>query len=73
MINPEMPTGEIEVVADEVAVEAVARTTPFPIDSPQEPSEELKFRYRYLELRRPALQRSMQIASNNCTNCITSK
>jgi aspartyl-tRNA synthetase len=61
MINPDMSTGEIEVVAQQVAVETLARTTPFPIDSPQEPSEELKFRYRYLELRRPALQRSMLV------------
>jgi aspartyl-tRNA synthetase len=61
MINPDMPTGEIEVVAEEVLVETQARTTPFPIDAPQEPSEELKFRYRYLELRRPSLQRSMRV------------
>jgi aspartyl-tRNA synthetase len=61
MINPDMPTGAIEVVAEEVAIESMARTTPFPIDGPQEPNEELKFRYRYLELRRPALQRSLQL------------
>ena len=61
MVNPDMVTGEIEVVASEIHIEARAKTTPFPIDSDQEASEELKFQYRYLELRRPSLQRSMRL------------
>jgi aspartyl-tRNA synthetase len=59
MRNTELPTGEIEVVGREIEVLAAARTTPFPIDSDVEISEELKFKYRYLELRRPALQRAL--------------
>ncbi len=59
MVNRNLASGEIEVVARELAILARARTPPFAIDSDIEPSEELKFRYRYLELRRPALQRSL--------------
>ncbi len=59
MVNRNLQTGEVELLCDDVQVLARAETTPFPIDSDQEPSEELKFRYRYLELRRPSLQHSM--------------
>ncbi|UCE03995.1 MAG: aspartate--tRNA ligase [Candidatus Latescibacterota bacterium] len=59
MINPNLGTGEIELLCDDLDVLARSNTPPFPIDSDREPSEELKFRFRYLELRRPSLQRNM--------------
>jgi hypothetical protein len=46
-------------VAKDLEILARSRTPPFPIDSDSEPTEELKFRYRYLELRRPSLQRRL--------------
>jgi aspartyl-tRNA synthetase len=61
MVNAALATGAVEVVAAEIDLLNAARTPPFPIDSDVEPSEELKFRYRYLELRRPALQRAMAL------------
>jgi aspartyl-tRNA synthetase len=61
MQNDELPTGAIEVLAEAIQVLNAAKTTPFPIDSDVEVTEELKFRYRYLELRRPGLQRSMAL------------
>jgi aspartyl-tRNA synthetase len=61
MVNRDLATGEIEVQATAVRVLNAARTTPFPIDSDVEVSEELKFKYRYLELRRPALQRALAL------------
>ncbi len=61
MANRDLATGEIEIAAGEIAVLSTSKTTPFPIDSDIEPTEELKYRYRYLELRRPALQRSLAI------------
>jgi aspartyl-tRNA synthetase len=61
MVNAQLPTGGVEVVCSELVLLGRARTPPFAIDSELEPSEELKFRYRYLELRRPALQRSLQL------------
>jgi aspartyl-tRNA synthetase len=61
MVNPDMPTGGVEVTCAAVEILTTARTTPFPIDSDMEPAEDLKFRYRYLELRRPALQRALAL------------
>lgn len=57
MVNENLDTGEVELLCEDVQVLARATTTPFPIDSDREPSDELKFRYRYLELRRPSLQK----------------
>ena len=54
-VNPELPTGEIEVVVDDVEVLSVAETPPFPIEDRIEASEELRLRYRYLDLRRPEM------------------
>jgi aspartyl-tRNA synthetase len=61
MVNPDLPTGAVEILSAEIEVLNAAKTTPFPIDSDVEVTEELKFRYRYLELRRPALQRAMAL------------
>jgi len=61
MINPEMATGEIEVIAQEYSILNSAETTPFPIVDNVDASEELRFRYRYLDLRRPELQKNMII------------
>ncbi|MEJ2086793.1 MAG: OB-fold nucleic acid binding domain-containing protein, partial [Acidobacteriota bacterium] len=58
-VNPEMPTGEIEVVA--VRAEILARSSPLPfaIEAKAEASEETKLRYRFLDLRRPELQQNL--------------
>lgn len=56
-VNPKLPTGAIEVHAEELHVFNSARTTPFVIRDEVEASEELRLRYRYLDLRRPAMQR----------------
>jgi aspartyl-tRNA synthetase len=61
MANHDLATGGIEVAATTIAVLAAAKTTPFPIDSDLEPTEELKFRYRYLDLRRAPLQRALAV------------
>ncbi len=59
MINPKMKTGEIEVVAQKLEILNPADTTPFPIVDNVDASEELRFRYRYLDLRRPELQKNI--------------
>jgi aspartyl-tRNA synthetase len=54
-INPEMATGEVEVVAEEVELLTAAETPPFVVEDRVNASEELRLRYRYLDLRRPEM------------------
>ncbi len=58
--NPNMTTGEVEVFADELKILNDAETTPFEIDNCKA-SEELRLKYRYLDLRRPEMQRNFKL------------
>ncbi len=53
--NPNLPTGAVELIADEVRVLNTARTTPFPIEDETDPAENTRLRHRYLDLRRPKM------------------
>jgi aspartyl-tRNA synthetase len=57
--NPNLPTGEVEVVAEEITVLNQARTPPFYIDRETGEAEALRLKYRYLDLRRERMQRNM--------------
>jgi aspartyl-tRNA synthetase len=59
--NPNLPTGEVEVHACELEVINPSRTPPWQLESDQEPEEALRLRYRYLDLRRPRMQRILEI------------
>jgi aspartyl-tRNA synthetase len=59
--NPSMPTGDVEIQAEEVFVLSEADSLPFVITDPSPASEELRFKHRYLDLRRPSLQRNIKL------------
>ena len=59
--NPEMGTGEIEIVGHSIEILNEARTPPFPINEETLAEEALRLRYRYLDLRRPDLQRRLML------------
>jgi len=68
-VNPDMPTGEVEIVVEQVSVLNRAETVPFIIRDETDAHEELKLRYRYLDLRRPEMQQRMlaRAAANRIT------
>ena len=61
--NPELPTGAIEVVADDLDVLSEADPLPFPIEGNVPLSEEVRLKYRYLDIRREQMARSLRIRS----------
>lgn len=62
-VNPNMKTGEIEVEVHQVKVLNQAKTTPFYIQDDINVSDELRLKYRYLDLRRPEMQKALMIRS----------
>jgi aspartyl-tRNA synthetase len=68
--NPKIPTGEIEMVATGLEVLNMAEVLPFPVDDPEvagKVNEELRLKYRYLDLRRPEMARNIRLRSKVAT------
>ncbi len=62
-INPELPTGEIELVMHKIEVQSAAEVLPMPVNAESEFPEETRLRYRYLDLRREKMQRNIRLRS----------
>ena len=63
-VNPEMLTGEIEVLGLELDVLNAAQTPPFQLDDHSEAGEDVRLKFRYMDLRRPEMQQKMRIRAN---------
>lgn len=57
--NPDLPTGAVELEVEALSILNVSKTPPFPLDDTGTASEDLRLRYRYLDLRREPLQQSL--------------
>jgi len=60
-VNPQMSTGEVEVEAAALQVFNVSRVPPFVVADPVQASEELRLKHRFLDLRRPSMQRNVRL------------
>lgn len=67
-VNENLATGEIEIRAEQVRILSEAETPPFPIEADSKTKEELRLKYRYLDLRRPDLQRNIMLRSRIVAN-----
>ncbi len=66
-VNEHIATGEIEVIPSELRILSESATPPFPIEENSKTKEELRLKYRYLDLRRPDLQRNLMMRSRVAT------
>ncbi|MDH4272345.1 MAG: aspartate--tRNA ligase [Candidatus Aminicenantes bacterium] len=60
-VNKDMATGEVEVEAGEIELLNVSKVPPFQISDPVQASEDLRMKYRYIDLRRPSKQRAVRL------------
>src|SRR4051812_44138994 len=58
-VNAAMPTGEIEVVVDELVIQSMAETLPMLVDGKEDSAEDLRLKYRFLDLRRDKLHKNI--------------
>jgi len=61
LINPKLKTGKIEVIVEELEILNTSQPLPFPIEDKIDTNEEVRLRYRYLDLRRPVMQRNIYL------------
>ena len=66
-VNENLATGEIEIIPDELRVLSESETPPFPIEENVKTKEEVRLKYRYLDLRRPDMQRTLMMRSRVAT------
>lgn len=66
-VNDNLKTGDIEVIATDLRILSEAQTPPFPIEADSNTKEDLRLKYRYLDLRRPDIQANIMMRSRVAT------
>lgn len=66
-VNPKLATGDIEIIASSIRILAECDTLPFQLSEGNMVSEQTRTKYRYLDLRRPEMQRNLMLKSKICT------
>lgn len=66
-VNENLATGEIEIIPESLRILSESETPPFPIEENSKTKEEVRLKYRYLDLRRPDLQRNLRMKSHVMT------
>ncbi len=66
-VNENLKTGDIEVIADSLRILSESETPPFPVEEDCQTREEVRFKYRYMDLRRPDIQRNLMLRSRVCS------
>lgn len=62
--NPDIPTGDIEIIADKINILDKAKTPPIYIKDDDDVSENLRLKYRYLDMRKPSVQKNLKLRSD---------
>ena len=62
--NPDIPTGYIEIIADKINILDKAKTPPIYIKDDDDVSENLRLKYRYLDMRKPSVQKNLKLRSD---------
>ena len=62
-VNENLKTGDIEVIAEQIRILSEAETPPFPIEENSQTKDEVRLKYRYLDLRRPDIQKNLMLRS----------
>lgn len=66
-VNENLSTGEIEIIPEELRILSESETPPFPVEESSKTKEEVRLKYRYLDLRRPDMQRNLMMRSRVAT------
>ena len=69
-VNENLKTGDIEVIAEDIRILSESETPPFQIEENSQTKDEIRLKYRYLDLRRPDIQKNLMLLLGKCKICL---